>query len=86
MKLHNFVIAASTAVVFIAVTPAFAAEGAASGNGTSTPAGPAGDNQGPSKSSGASSTTTSSGGASTGAGENKATATGGQSGGSPSKN
>lgn len=34
----------------VPLAPSMAAEGAATGNGTSTPAGPAGDSSGPSKS------------------------------------
>ena len=72
------------------MSTAYAAEGAATGNGTSTPAGPAGDNAGPSKSGSMSSQSkdgmTKSPSMATGAGQNQPTATGGQPGGSPSKN
>lgn len=55
MKKSRIAIALAVTTMLVAVAPTYAAEGAATGNGTSTPAGPAADNQGPTKSGGASS-------------------------------
>ena len=51
MKRHDLLKVATVAGAMVLATTAYAAEGAAIGNGTSTPAGLAGDNGGPSKSS-----------------------------------
>ena len=55
MKNSGIAIALAVSTLLVLAAPTFAAEGAATGNGTSTPAGPAGDSQGPTKSSGMSS-------------------------------
>ena len=55
MKNSGIAIALAVSTLLVSAAPTFAAEGAATGNGTSTPAGPAGDSQGPTKSSGMSS-------------------------------
>ena len=50
MKISNLGFAFAAVIVLAGSGGAFAAEGAATGNATSTPAGPAGDNSGPTKS------------------------------------
>ena len=49
MNTYRLVKAALVIGLLASTVPAFAAEGSAAGNGTSTPAGPAGDNGGPTK-------------------------------------
>ena len=86
----SFIQLALVAGLALPISTAYAAEGAATGNATSTPAGPAADSSGPTKSGSMSSQSKGSmmksPDTATGSGENKATATGGQAGGSSSKN
>lgn len=94
MTHSNHLRAALVAGAVLVTMPAYAAEGAATGNGTSTPAGPAADHSGPTMGSGASAGTGTGGAAASattgattsGTSENRPTATGGQPGGAANRN